>query len=127
MIKLEPLPKNWDESPKGCWAMHPQSRVICELPLDGHKVHKSKHPNGLELECWTEGRCPDAAHLEEIDFHALDALEIIERIKAFNRPNLTPLIRLIARGHAFDKSNHMIRVMLADGEREAEKLMEKKN
>lgn len=123
-VKMEPLPKNWDESPKGCWAPHPDSREICQRPADGHKIHKRKHPNGLELECWKDSPTEDA-HLEEIDFTNLDPLEMLGRIKAFNRPNLKPLIRLLAQGYAFDKSNHMARIAIADGEREAEKLIGK--
>jgi hypothetical protein len=123
-IKFVRLPKNWDESPKGCYSPHPQSRAICQLPADGHSVHKRKHPNGLQLECWQTLEEEDA-HLEEIDFRNLDPIEMIGRIKAFGRPNLEPLIRLIARGHAFDKSNHQARIAIADGEREAESLIGK--
>lgn len=123
-IKLERLPKKWDESPKGCWAPHPDSREICQLPADGHKIHKRRHPNGLQLECWKDSPAEDA-HLEEIDFTNLDPLEMLGRIKAFNRPNLEPLVRLLAQGYAFDKSNHMARIAIADGEREAQKLVGK--
>jgi hypothetical protein len=52
-LTREPLPPTWDESPKGCWATHPLTRTICQLPIgDGHDLHKQKHPNGQEIECW---------------------------------------------------------------------------
>ena len=51
-VTAEPLPAGWDESPKGCYSPHPLSRAICQLPPDGHQVHKRLHPNGIELECW---------------------------------------------------------------------------
>jgi len=53
-VKSEPLPTNWDDSPKGCYSPHPGSRAICQLPPDGHSLHKRKHANGQELECWRE-------------------------------------------------------------------------
>lgn len=52
MVHTEPLVGSWDDSPKGCWGIHPLSSEICQLPLDGHYTHKRKHPNGVELECW---------------------------------------------------------------------------
>jgi len=51
-VTLEPLPEIWDERPKGCWNPHPGTREICQLPADGHEIHKRKHPNGTQLECW---------------------------------------------------------------------------
>ncbi len=51
-VTLEPLPEAWDERPKGCWNPHPGTREICQLPVDGHEIHKRKHPNGTQLECW---------------------------------------------------------------------------
>jgi hypothetical protein len=51
-LTSEPLPPTWDESPKGCWSTHPLDRTICQLPVGDHDVHKKKHPNGQELECW---------------------------------------------------------------------------
>jgi hypothetical protein len=122
-IKLERLPKNWDESPKGCYVPHPQSRAICQLRADGHSVHKRKHPNGVHLECWKS--LPSKDHLEEVDFRNMDPLEMVNEIKSWGRPNLEPLIRLLARGYAFDKSNHIARIAIADGEREAESLIGK--
>jgi hypothetical protein len=47
-------PKDWDESPKGCFSGHPKSRAICQLPPDGHEVHKRAHPNGTQLEFWVD-------------------------------------------------------------------------
>lgn len=55
-VMLVPLPKGWDDRPKECWAPHPGTREICGLPPDGHRIHKRKHPNGVELECWREPR-----------------------------------------------------------------------
>jgi hypothetical protein len=52
--KTQPVPPGWDDSPKGCWSYHPQSRALCQLPQNGHKVHKRKHPNRAELECWRD-------------------------------------------------------------------------
>ncbi len=46
------LPNKWDSSPKGCFAQHPMTREICQLPVDGHDVHQRLHPNGTELMCW---------------------------------------------------------------------------
>lgn len=124
-LKLQRLPKKWDESPKGCWNSHPFSREICQLPPDGHKIHKRKHPNGIELECWSDDSdgSRDAVHLEDVDFNNMDPVQMINHLKSRNRPNLAPLIRWIARGHAYDKSNHMARIAIADGEREAEKIV----
>ena len=51
-MRTEPLPEGWDDSPKGCWTAHPETRETCELPPDGHRTHKRKHPNGVEVECW---------------------------------------------------------------------------
>lgn len=53
-VTSEPLPANWDESPKGCYSPHPGSREVCQLPGDGHELHKRKHANGQELECWRD-------------------------------------------------------------------------
>jgi len=51
-VTQEPLPPDWDESPKGCWAPHPLTRTICQLPPDGHEVHKNKPSTATWIECW---------------------------------------------------------------------------
>lgn len=125
-IKLAPLPENWDEKPKGCWVPHPESREICQRPDDGHTLHMLKHPNGLKLECWrAKGHWAKFEHLEDVDFRNYDAIEMINEIKAFRRPNLEPLVKLLAKGYAFDKSNQKARIAIADGEREVEELIKK--
>jgi hypothetical protein len=54
-VTLEPLPKgNWDDSQKGCWNPHPLSGEICQRPPDGHKTHKRRHPNKVQVECWED-------------------------------------------------------------------------
>lgn len=53
-VLFEGRPAKWDESPKGCWSPHPYSRAICQLPPDGHEVHKRLHGNKVELETWTD-------------------------------------------------------------------------
>jgi hypothetical protein len=49
---VEPLPKDWDGSPKGCWDQHPLTREICQLKPDGHTVHKRDDASGKQLLCW---------------------------------------------------------------------------
>lgn len=122
-IKLEPVPKDWDDRPKGCWVSHPLAREICQLPPDGHKIHKRRHPNCQFLECWTEkpSKRTPMEHLEDVDFTVMTAVEMIEKIRSLKRPNLEPLIKLLAQGYAFDRANDNIRLAIADGEREAAK------
>jgi hypothetical protein len=122
-IKLKRLPKNWDERPKGCWTSHPMTGEICQLPAKPHPVHMRKHPDGKHLECWQDFK--QSGHLEDLDFRNLDPLEMIEHLRSFGTRYLEPLIRLVARGHAYDKSNYMARIAIADGEREAEALIAK--
>ena len=124
-IKHEKAPKNWDESPKGCWAANPLSRQVCQLKPDGHILHKCKPLTGLELDCWED--VPKNVPLEDVDFRNMDPIEMIRELKARKKPNLQPLIRLLARGHAYDKSNNAARIAIADGEREAESLIGKES
>lgn len=53
IMTIEPLPKKWDESPKGCFSAHPLSRLICQRKKGNHKIHKRLHSNKRELETWT--------------------------------------------------------------------------
>lgn len=53
-LVCDPLPENWDPRPKGCFAKHPQTGEICQLPQNDHVLHKRAHPNGVELECWID-------------------------------------------------------------------------
>lgn len=62
-------------------------------------------------------------NLEDVDFRNLDALGMIETLKSLGKPGLDPLIRLIAMGHAYENSNHVTRIAIADGEREVERLI----
>lgn len=52
ILSREGIPAGWDGSPKGCWAQHPQTREICQLPSDGHIVHKRDDTTGTQLICW---------------------------------------------------------------------------
>jgi hypothetical protein len=49
---VEPCPKDWDGSPKGCWDQHPLTREICQLKPDGHTTHKRDDASGKQLLCW---------------------------------------------------------------------------
>lgn len=90
-VELRPLPDGWNDSPKGCWSPHPETREICELPQDGHKVHARKHPNGTQLECWRELQSPkvkviEAAwldYLEKVIPPAASRVQVTESKKAF--------------------------------------------
>jgi hypothetical protein len=62
-------------------------------------------------------------NLEDVDFRNLDPLETIKKLRSFGKPGLEPLVLWIARGYAYDKANHAVRVSIADGEREAEGLI----
>lgn len=52
IISREGKPINWNGSPKGCWNQHPLSGEICQLPPDGHKIHKREMMDHASLECW---------------------------------------------------------------------------
>jgi hypothetical protein len=64
ILASEPLPKKWDGSPKGCWEQHPKTREICQLPPDGHKVHKRDDSTGTQLISWQWIGLPDQPRCE---------------------------------------------------------------
>lgn len=61
--------------------------------------------------------------IENIDFTVCDPIEMIQILKSFKKPGLEPLIHWIARGYASFKANDAARIAIADGEREAERLI----
>jgi len=60
--------------------------------------------------------------LQDVDFRNYDPLEMIEILKFYKKPGLEPLIDWLARGYAGWKANDQVRLAIADGEREAERL-----
>jgi len=60
--------------------------------------------------------------LEDVDFNSMDAQEIIQKLKSYNRDSMRFLIKLVTQGYAFEKANYAVRVAIADGERESEGL-----
>lgn len=61
--------------------------------------------------------------LQDVDFRNYDPIEMIEILKFYKKPGLEPLIYWLAKGYAGWKANDMVRLSIADGEREAERLM----
>lgn len=56
LLDPEPLPEHWNGSPKGCWDQHPRTREICQLPPDGHIIHKRDDAGRTQLMRWKSGK-----------------------------------------------------------------------
>lgn len=60
--------------------------------------------------------------IDDIDFRNHSSEEILQLLLDAKKPQLDPLIVLISRAIAYQKLNHVVRMAIADSEREVETL-----